>query len=148
VWTQRGKFKFYDTGWSEGGYIDKTQHSRRGTYVETVILDDIIALSKGRTIMKVDIEGAEVSVLMALEKLYKVTELAIEAHGREDLLIKILRLHGYDCKVTIYKLNPQLFKEWLKVRPKIYGFTIAIYRLLASSFFHPTITVVKATKRT
>jgi len=57
VWSQRGKFKFVDTSWSEGGYINETQHSQRGIYVETITLDDIIALSKGRIILKIDIEG-------------------------------------------------------------------------------------------
>ena len=146
VWSQRGRFKFVDTGWSEGGYIDKAQYNQEGTYIETITLDELIALSKGRILVKMDIEGAELPVLTASKKLHKVTRLAIEAHGKEVFLIKTLRLRGYDCKIIMYKLNPQLFKEWLKVKPRMYGFIVAIYRFLASNIIHPTITIVKAEK--
>jgi FkbM family methyltransferase len=149
VWSQRGRFKFVDTGYSEGGHIDEAQYTREGTFIETITLDELIALSKGRVLVKMDIEGAELPVLTASKELHKVIKLAMEAHGREVYLVKALRLRGYECKIITYKLNPQLlFKEWLKVTPRIYGFIVAIYRFLAlaSSIIHPTITIVKAEK--
>jgi len=146
VWSRRGRFKFVETGWSESGYIDEAQYTREGTLIETITLDELISLSKGRILVKMDIEGAELPVLTASKELNKVTRLAIEAHGKGILLVKTLRLRGYDCKIITYKMNPQLSKDWLKVKPRIYGFIIAIYRFLASSIIHPTITIIKAEK--
>jgi FkbM family methyltransferase len=148
VWSQRGRFKFVDTGWSEGGYIDEAQYTREGTLIETITLDELIALSKGRILVKMDIEGAELPVLTASKELNKVIKLAIEAHGKEVFLVETLRLRRYDCKIITYKLNPQLLKDWMKVKPRIYGFIVAIYRFLASSIIHPTITIIKAEKAT
>jgi len=146
VWSRRGKFKFVDTGWSEGGYIDEAQYNQEEHNVETITLDELIALSKGRVLVKMDIEGAELPVLTASKELNKVIRLAIETHGKEAYLVKTLRLRGFDCKILMYKLNPQLFKDWLKVKPRIYGFIVAIYRFIASSIIHPTITIIKAEK--
>jgi len=148
VWSHRGKHKFTRTAdWSEGGHISEIRYAQEGAYVETITLDDVLIFSRGRTIVKMDIEGAEVPVLLSSKHLYRASELAIETHGRKALLAKILRVHGYEYRITVYKLNPQLFREWLKVKPKIYGFTVAVYRFLASSIFCPTITMIKAVKR-
>jgi FkbM family methyltransferase len=143
VWSYKGVLKFVDVGWSEGGYVTPSQHIRSKAYVEAITLDEILDLSKGKTLIKMDIEGAEVKVLNS-SKLDRVSALAIEAHGNEHALIKILNKRGFNTKLVRYKLNPQLFRYWLRIKPKPYGILIALYRFLISTTVIPTITVVKA----
>jgi FkbM family methyltransferase len=147
VWHKKARLPFNRTSWSEGGHLSEAETFKKGVFVDTITLDELIELSKGRIIVKMDIEGAEMPVLTDSKKLYRVNELAIEAHGDHVFLIKTLKLFRYDCKVLIYKINPQLFKLWLNIKPGIYGFLVALYRVLASSMFPPTVLIVKAIKR-
>jgi len=75
-----------------------------------------------------------------------VTKLVAETHDNEAILLKLLKLRGYDPKIMVYKLSPCLFRYWLTVKPRIYGSIIAVYRLLIASAFKPTITLVKASR--
>ena len=145
VWARTGTLKFIKTRWSEGGYVAGIECDEV-TCVDAITLDDIINISSGKTIVKADIEGAEIPVLAASSKLSMVSELAIEAHGNTSYLIRLLKLKGYNPKIIVYRLNPHLARQWLKVKPKAYGLIIAIYRFLASSTYKPTITIVKATR--
>jgi FkbM family methyltransferase len=145
VWAKTGTLKFIKTRWSEGGYVADTECDEV-TCVDAITLDDIINISSGKTIVKADIEGAEIPVLAASSKLSMVSELAIEAHGNTSYLIRLLKLKGYNPKIKVYRLSPHLARQWLKVKPKAYGLIIAIYRLLASSTYKPTITIVKASR--
>jgi FkbM family methyltransferase len=145
VWAKRGILKFIKTRWSEGGYVTETE-CNEATCVDAITLDDIINISTGKTIVKADIEGAEIPVLAASSKLSKVSELAIEAHGNARYLIRLLRLKGYNPEITVYRLIPHLARQWLKIRPRAYGLIIATYRLLVSSTYKPTITIVKASR--
>jgi len=144
VWSYRGMVKFIDVGWSEGGYVTLSQSIHSKAYVEAITLDEILNLSKGKILIKMDIEGAEVEVLNSSKELNRVYALAIEAHGNEQVLIKILNKHGFKTKIVIYKLNPQLYRDWLRIKPKHYGILIALYRSLISSIIMPTITLIKA----
>ena len=146
VWHKKARLPFKKTGWSEGGHLSEAETFKKGVFVDTITLDELIDLSRGRIIVKIDIEGAEMPVLIGSKKLYRVNELAIESHGNHVFLIKILKLFQYDCKVLIYRINPQLFKSWLNIEPSFYGFLVALYRVLASSMFHPTVLIVKAKK--
>jgi FkbM family methyltransferase len=146
VWIKRGSLTLIDTGWSEGGYVDNVMHHHKVIYVDAVTLDDILDFAMGKIIVKMDIEGAEVPVLASSRSLRKVTKLAVEAHGNEAMLLKLLKLRGYDPKIIVYKLSPCLFKYWLTVKPRIYSSIIAVYRLLVASAFKPTITLVKASR--
>jgi len=145
VWARTGTLKFIKTRWSEGGYVADIECDEV-TCVDAITLDDIINISSGKTIVKADIEGAEIPVLAASSKLSMVSELAIEAHGNTSYLIRLLKLKGYNPKIIVYRLNPHLARQWLKVKPKAYGLIIAIYRFLASSTYKPTITIVKASR--
>jgi FkbM family methyltransferase len=145
VWAKTGTLKFIKTRWSEGGYVADIECDEV-TCVDAITLDDIINISSGKTIVKADIEGAEIPVLAASSKLSRVSELAIEAHGNTSYLIRLLKLKGYNPKIIAYRLNPHLARQWLKVKPKAYGLIIAIYRFLASSTYKPTITIVKASR--
>ena len=145
VWAKTGTLKFIKTRWSEGGYVADTECDEV-TCVDAITLDDIINISSGKIIVKADIEGAEIPVLAASSKLSMVSELAMEAHGNTSYLIRLLKLKGYNPKIKVYRLNPHLARQWLKVKPKAYGLIIAIYRLLASSTYKPTITIVKASR--
>jgi FkbM family methyltransferase len=145
VWAKTGTLKFIKTRWSEGGYVADMECDEV-TCVDAITLDDIINISSGKTIVKADIEGAEIPVLAASSKLSRVSELAIEAHGNTSYLIRLLKLKGYNPKIIVYRLNPHLARQWLKVKPKAYGLIIAIYRFLASSTYKPTITIVKASR--
>jgi FkbM family methyltransferase len=145
VWAKTGTLKFIKTRWSEGGYVAGIECDEV-TCVDAITLDDIINISSGKIIVKADIEGAEIPVLVALSKLGRVSELAIEAHGNTSYLIRLLKLKGYNPKIKVYRLNPHLARQWLKVKPKAYGLIIAIYRFLASSTYKPTITLVKASR--
>jgi hypothetical protein len=78
--------------------------------------------------------------------LEKVTRLAVEAHGNEAVLFKLLKLSGYEPKVVACKLSPTLSKCWLSVKPRVYGLTIAAYRSLVTCAFKPKITLMKASK--
>jgi len=100
----------------------------------------------GKVVVKMDIEGAEVPVLASSKSLEKVTRLAVEAHGNEAVLFKLLKLSGYEPKVVACKLSPTLSKCWLSVKPRVYGLTIAAYRSLVACAFKPTITLMKASK--
>lgn len=144
VWSRRGKVSFVYTGWSEGGFVNETQSGSHRVHVESTTLDDLITLSKGIIIVKMDIEGAEVPVLASSRLLNRISRINIEAHGKEHVIAKLLRAQGFRCKTIQYRLNPSLFKEWLKFEPKSYAVIIAIYRLLVSSISSPTITLVKA----
>jgi FkbM family methyltransferase len=148
VWAKTGLLKFIKTRWSEGGYVADIADIEcdEVTCVDAITLDDIINISSGKTIVKADIEGAEIPVLAASSKLSMVSELAIEAHGNTSYLIRLLKLKGYNPKIITYRLNPHLARQWLKVKPKAYGLIIAIYRFLASSTYKPTITIVKASR--
>jgi FkbM family methyltransferase len=146
IWAKRGILKFIKTKWSEGGYVTGTECNNEASCVDAITLDDIINISSGKTIVKVDIEGAEIPVLAASSKLSKVSELAIEAHGNARYLIRLLKLKGYNPEITVYRLTPHLARQWLKIRPRAYGFIIATYRLLVSSTYKPTITIVKASR--
>jgi FkbM family methyltransferase len=148
VWAKTGTLKFIKTRWSEGGYVADIADIEcdEVTCVDAITLDDIINISSGKTIVKADIEGAEIPVLAASSKLSMVSELAIEAHGNTSYLIRLLKLKGYNPKIIVYRLNPHLARQWLKVKPKAYGLIIAIYRFLASSTYKPTITIVKASR--
>jgi FkbM family methyltransferase len=145
VWARTGTLKFIKTRWSEGGYVAGVECDEV-TCVDAITLDDIINISSGKTIVKADIEGAEIPVLAASSKLSRVSELAMEAHGNTSYLIRLLKLKGYNPKIIVYRLNPHLARQWLKVKPKAYGLIIAIYRFLASSTYKPTITIVKASR--
>jgi FkbM family methyltransferase len=145
VWAKTGTLKFIKTRWSEGGYVAGIECDEV-TCVDAITLDDIINISSGKIIVKADIEGAEIPVLAASSKLSMVSELAMEAHGNTSYLIRLLKLKGYNPKIKVYRLNPHLARQWLKVKPKAYGLIIAIYRLLASSTYKPTITIVKASR--
>jgi FkbM family methyltransferase len=145
VWAKTGALKFIKTRWSEGGYVADIECDEV-TCVDAITLDDIINISSGKIIVKADIEGAEIPVLVASSKLGRVSELAIEAHGNTSYLIRLLKLKGYNPKIIVYRLNPHLARQWLKVKPKAYGLIIAIYRFLASSTYKPTITLVKASR--
>jgi methyltransferase, FkbM family len=146
VWIKRGVVRFIETGWSEGGYIS-VECDDELSCVDAITLDDIIEISSGRIIAKIDIEGAETPVLATSKKLEAITELAIEAHGNEHQLVKLLKLHRFNhCIIIMYKLTPYLSKNWLTVKPSIYGLATATYRFLISAFFHPTITIIKASK--
>jgi FkbM family methyltransferase len=146
VWARTGTLKFIKTRWSEGGYVADVEYDEV-TYVDAITLDDIINISSGKTIVKADIEGAEIPVLAASSKLSRVSELAIEAHGNTSYLIRLLKLKGYNPKIKVYRLSPHLARQWLKVKPKAYGLIVAIYRFLASSIYKkPTITIVKASR--
>jgi FkbM family methyltransferase len=146
VWAKTGTLKFIKTRWSEGGYVAGIECDEV-TCVDAITLDDIINISSGKTIVKADIEGAEIPVLAASSKLSMyVSELAMEAHGNTSYLIRLLKLKGYNPKIIVYRLNPHLARQWLKVKPKAYGLIIAIYRFLASSTYKPTITIVKASR--
>jgi len=148
VWSYRGMLKFVDVGWGEGGYITPSQSVHSKIYVEAITLDDILNLSKRKILIKMDIEGAEVEVLNSSKELSRVHGLAIEAHGNEQalikILIKILNKHDFKTKIVIYKLNPQLCRYWLRIKPKHYGILVALYRFLVSSTVAPTITLIKA----
>jgi FkbM family methyltransferase len=144
VWSYRGMLKFIDVGWSEGGYVTPSQSIHSKAYVEAITLDEILNLSKGKILIKMDIEGAEVEVLNSSKELNRVHALAIEAHGNEQALIKILNKYGFETKIVIYKLNPQLCRYWLRIKPKHYGIPVALYRFLVSSTVAPTITLIKA----
>jgi len=144
VWSYRGVLKFVDVDWSEGGYVTPSQSVHSKVHVEAITLDDILNLSKGKILIKMDIEGAEVEVLNSSKELNKVHALAIEAHGNEQALIKILNKHGFKTKIVTYKLNPQLCRYWLRIKPKHYGIIVALYRFLVSSIIMPTITLIKA----
>jgi FkbM family methyltransferase len=144
VWSYRGVLKFVDVDWSEGGYVTPSQSVHSKVHVEAITLDDILNLSKGKILIKMDIEGAEVEVLNSSKELNKVHALAIEAHGNEQALIKILNKHGFKTKIVTYKLNPQLCRYWLRIKPKHYGIIVALYRFLVSSTVVPTITLIKA----
>ena len=144
VWSYRGVLKFVDVGWSEGGYATPSQSVHSKVHVEAITLDDILNLSKGKILIKTDIEGAEVEVLNSSKELNKVHALAMEAHGNEQALIKILNKHGFKTKIVTYKLNPQLCRYWLRIKPKHYGILVALYRFLVSSIIMPTITLIKA----
>jgi FkbM family methyltransferase len=145
VWARTGTLKFIKTRWSEGGYVADIECDEV-TCVDAITLDDIINISSGKTIVKADIEGAEIPVLAASSKLSMVSELAMDAHGNTSYLIRLLKLKGYNPKIIVYRLNPHLARQWLKVKPKAYGLIIAIYRFLASSTYKPTITIVKASR--
>jgi FkbM family methyltransferase len=145
VWAKTRTLKFIKTRWSEGGYVADIECDEV-TYVDAITLDDIINISSGKTIVKADIEGAEIPVLAASSKLSRVSELAMEAHGNTSYLIRLLKLKGYNPRIIVYRLSPHLARQWLKVKPKAYGLIIAIYRLLASSTYKPTITIGKASR--
>jgi FkbM family methyltransferase len=144
VWSYREMLKFVDVSWSEGDYVTPSQSVHSKIYVEAITLDEILNLSKGKILIKMDIEGAEVEVLNSSKELNRVHALAIEAHGNEQALIKILNKYGFKTKIVIYKLNPQLCRYWLRIKPKHYGILVALYRFLVSSTVAPTITLIKA----
>jgi FkbM family methyltransferase len=147
VWIKRGPLSFVDTGWSEGGHISDAMHQRDATTrANAITLDDVLDLGRGKVVVKMDIEGAEVPVLALSKSLGKVTRLAVEAHGNEAVLFRLLKLRGYEPKVVVYRLNPTLSKYWLAVKPRVYGLTIAAYRSLVTCAFKPKITLIKASK--
>jgi FkbM family methyltransferase len=145
VWAKRGSLKFIKTKWSEGGYVADIE-CNEATCVDAITLDDIINISSGKTIVKVDIEGAEIPVLVASSKLRQVSELAIEAHENTRYLVRLLKLKGYNPEIIVYRLNPYLYREWVKIRPKTYGLIIAAYRFLVANTYKPKITIVKASR--
>jgi len=147
VWYKQGKFRFRNIGWSEGGYLTGDPcTSQDKECVDTITLDKLIELSNGRIIAKIDIEGAELPVLLFSKSLTRISDIAIEPHGNETLITKILRQYGYSVQYTEYKLNPTLYKYWINISPKIFGISIALYRLLVSTVLTPKITILKATK--
>lgn len=147
VWYKQGKFRFRNIGWSEGGYLTGDPcTSQDKECIDTITLDELIELSNGRIIAKIDIEGAELPVLLFSKNLTRISDIAMEPHGNETLITKILSQYGYSVQYTEYKLNPTLYKYWINISPKIFGISIAIYRLLVSTALTPKITVLKATK--
>jgi len=144
VWIKRGTLRFIKTVWSEGRHISNATHHRKTMCVDAITLDDVLDLSTGNVIVKIDIEGAEVAVLASSKKLKKAAQIAVEAHGNERRLLRLLKIHGYDPKIVVHKLSPHLARYWFAVRPRAYGLTIAVYRLLIANIFKPTITVIKA----
>jgi len=147
VWYKQGKFRFRNIGWSEGGYLTGDPcTSQDKECVDTITLDELIELSTGRIIAKIDIEGAELPVLLFSKNLTRISDIAMEPHGNETLVTKILSQYGYSVQYTEYKLNPTLYKYWINISPKIFGISVAVYRLLVSTVLTPKITVLKATK--
>lgn len=148
VWYKQGKFRFRNIGWSEGGYLTGDPcTSQDKECVDTITLDELIELSTGRIIAKIDIEGAELPVLLFSKNLTRISDIAMEPHGNETLVTKILSQYGYSVQYTEYKLNPTLYKYWINISPKIFGISVAVYRLLVSTVLTPKITVLKATKQ-
>jgi FkbM family methyltransferase len=147
VWYKQGKFRFRNIGWSEGGYLTGDPcTSQYKECVDTITLDKLIELSNGRIIAKIDIEGAELPVLLFSKSHTRISDIAMEPHGNETLITKILRQYGYSLQYTEDKLNPTLYKYWINISPKIFGISIALYRLLVSTVLTPKITILKATK--
>jgi len=107
------------------------------------MLDDFLDLSTGDVIVKIDIEGRD-SCLNIVKKLRRAAQIAIEAYGNEHHLLRLLRIQGYDSEIVVHKLGPHLVRHWFAVKPRAYGLTVAVYKLLITKIFKPTITVIKA----
>jgi len=109
-------------------------------------LDELLTQAKGTTLIKMDIEGAEIKVLESSHRLDQVSAVSIEAHSNEDTIREILLSRGFKVETHTYRLGADLLHYWVKAKPRPYTMLISIYRLIASHIGKPTITIVKAKK--
>ena len=57
IWIKKGPLGFVDTGWSEGGHVSDATYQRNVAHVNTITLDDVLDLGRGKVVVKMDIEG-------------------------------------------------------------------------------------------
>ncbi|MGC9149164.1 MAG: FkbM family methyltransferase [Sulfolobales archaeon] len=89
VWDSEGVVDLRLSWWSEGHHVGLESYGD-GVKVRTVTLNDILKLTKGKTIIKMDIEGAEYRVLKNAD-LRGVHMITVEAYSDPNVIAKILR---------------------------------------------------------
>ena len=75
--------------WSEGHHVGLESHGN-GVKIKTVTLNDILKLAKGKTIVKMDVEGAGYRVLKNAD-LRGVHMITVEAYSDPNVIARILR---------------------------------------------------------
>ncbi len=141
VWDSEEVVDLEFSWWSEGHHVGLESYGD-GMKVRTVTLNNILKLAKGKTIVKMDVEGAEYRVLKNAD-LRGVHMIAVEAHEDPYVIAGILRDHGFETSIQYHEIGKRLSRAWLKVEPRSYGLLVAIYRLIVSQIAKPKITIVK-----
>jgi len=129
--------------WSETHHVSEESS---GEEVKAVTLDELLDLAEGETLVKMDIEGAELLVLKESRKLSKVFAISVEAHSNTEEIEGALCANGFAVKILRYPIAHDLAYRWAKVKPKAYSLLIAAYRLIASSLAKPVVTIVKGVR--
>ena len=140
VWDSRGMASLQNVYWSEGAYISDEVSGR--FKVKTFTLNDILKNSNGRTVVKIDIEGAEYRVLNKAE-LEKIDRISLEVHDNAKQIMNLLMDKGFKTLVCTYPITKSFTVMWLKINPKKYSSLIALYRLMVSQIAKPRITIIK-----
>jgi len=126
VWYRSGRVKLHQSVWSETHYVSEESGEEE---VEALTLDELLDLAEGVTLVKMDIEGAELSVLKEARKLSKISAIFVEAHCNAEEINRVLRSNGFTVKTLRYPIGPDLAYYWAKVRPKAYSLLVAAYNL-------------------
>ncbi len=141
IWESEGIVDFELSWWSEGHHVSFKPRGS-GVKVRAITLNDIIRFAKGKTIVKMDIEGAEYRVLKSAD-LRCVHMIAVEAHGDPNVIARILKRRGFETSIQHHEIKKDLSVAWLKIKPRGYGFLVATYRLMTSQMVKPTMIIVK-----
>jgi len=143
VWFRSSRVKLHRSIWSETHNISEKSG---GEEVEAVTLDELLDLAEGVTLVKMDIEGAELGVLKEARKLSKVSAISVEAHSNAEEIERALSSNGFTVKIFRYPIGSDLAYLWAEVRPKAYSSLVATYRLITSNLVKPVVTIVKGVK--
>jgi len=144
VWDSEEIINLKLSWWSEGSYISSELHGNE-IKVKAITLDNIIKLARGKTIIKMDIEGAEYRVLKN-SNIRDVHMIAVEVHGDPNTIVEILRSQGFKTYIQHHKIGKELSAAWLRIKPRSYGSLIATYRFVVSQIAKPTVTIVKGVR--
>jgi len=139
VWSEKRRVRISFSEWSETHHVSTNGVEE----VEAVTLDELLDMAKGATVVKMDIEGAEVEVLKKLGRPELISSISIEPHSNDEGLIQILHRQGFAVEAARYRIDPSLALSWLKTKPRRYTSLVAMYRLIVSSIAGPAITIIK-----
>ncbi len=114
--SDRDGFAYLNEAGSAGGYImdSVTENGERvKTCTIETFLKDAGLVNKTGSVVKMDIEGAEIHVLKNIQFLRNVRELAAELHGSDNVntIPDFLRMHGFE--VSTYR-TADAIKETVK----------------------------------
>lgn len=139
------------TPWSENIHLANLENSKTGRliYVRTVTINDLLKMAEGKTIIKMDIEGAEHEIFKSSRWLdnNRIMYLAVEAHGSLGAIVKTLMERGFTVSVKHLRYTSWAAKYWFGVKPQWYAAMQALYRYLVSSLIKtPQIKILYASR--